>query len=253
MKDTRAPGARRNSEANGAGGLETASVCEDLVEITCRVSSRGEPWLSELATQLGVRVRIRACRPAGPGKVLRLVTLTAPAARIPKVERFVRSNAVADRLLLGRYGRDQILVYLVSDIPPLCRQILGMGAVCTSCGSDEDPNPGADRELSFVVAKSEALQRTLYDWAKSLPGSPQVLRIAPPRGTPSITLRQQLAVEVALKQGYYAEHRRVGLREISPALGVSPSTAGELLRSGVAKILQRETHELPLIKSRLRT
>ncbi len=253
MKETLAPGTRRSSEAKEAGGRGAASVCEELLEVTCKVPSRVEPWISELAGQLGVRVRIRDCRPAGPGKVLRLVTLTAPAARIPEVETFVRSNAVADRLALSRYGRDQILVYLLSDIPPLCRQILGMGAVCTNCASDEDPNPGADRVLSFVVAKSETVQRTLYDWAKRLPGSPQILRIAPPRGTPSITLRQQLAVELALKQGYYADHHRVGLREISPALGVSPSTAGELLRSGVAKILQRETQELPLIKSRLRT
>lgn len=109
--------------------------------------------------------------------------------------------------------------------------------------------PGGIAKLT-VVGESDALQAAIaavpevvditverigdFDWRQSL-------------FDPSVTDRQQEAIEVAVREGYYEVPREAGIERVADALGCSTSTAAEHLRKAERNLMTEfvglATHE----------
>lgn len=156
---------------------------------------------------------------------------------LPAVERFLRHRAELRQLSIARADPARILVRTVEPAPPFCALLNESGAFCATCrfltGSE-----GGGRPWTVVVPRGSAgapLVKAAKSYSELGKGvAVPVRRFRPSRGT---TDRQARALEVAHRLGYYRFPRRGRLADVARTLGISRSTASELLRRAEAKVV----------------
>ncbi len=193
-----------------------------------------------MQSRWSARIRLRSCRVFGsaPARLMQVAEVVALPSALPAIERYLRARAEFRQLNLLRLSSSELLIRTVEPAPALCLASHRAGAFCTHCrflngaGSRDDepwtvvvPRGSEARPILDVVRRT-AGPRTEQDW--------QVRRFRPSSG---LTARQADALDIARRLGYYRFPRRGRLGDVGRALGVSRSTAAELLRRAEAKVV----------------
>ena len=205
-----------------------------------RLPDPGDPhWSRELVSRWGARIRLRSCRAmARDGKQLFQVSeISVRPEAMPSVERFMRHRRELLQLSMVRAGPTKLFARTVERASPLCARLIGEGAFCTSCRFLAGTSPGTP-PWTVVLPKGPAARGILRSF-----GPPdgtagrEVVPLRPFRPSKGMTERQSRALGTAQGLGYYAFPRKGRLSDVSRSLGVSRSTAAELLRRAEAKVV----------------
>lgn len=169
--------------------------------------------------------------------LLQVSEISVRPEAMPSVERFLRHRAELRQLSMARAGPTKLFVRTVERANPLCSLLIGEGAFCTSCRFLAGRAPGAP-PWTVVLPKGPAARPLLRSFGtRGRAARGEVVPERPFRPSKGMTERQSRALETAQGLGYYSFPRKGRLSDVSRALGVSRSTAAELLRRAEAKVV----------------
>ena len=208
-----------------------------LIEIRFKGTSVAR-WIQELNSRWNASVRLHVCRPLGTGKhrILRLFEVDAPPEEMGAVWEYLLRQVGAENAAVTRIAPNRLMVWTSAPIPRLCAAVFEADAVCTACPY-LPPTSRSDPE-SWGILLPHASNAQLPLDAMTRPGRPPpaVLRIGRYEADETLTPRQERALDEALRLGYFSHPRRAELKDVARALGVSRSTAMEILRRAMMKL-----------------
>ena len=138
----------------------------------------------------------------------------------------------------ARVSARRLLVREVLAPPAECRPVLRAGAFCLNCPELNDPERSGRWEvLTAEDGDTEGLLRTLGA-SKAQGAIPSV--VGRPRSRHELSARQSTALRIAYHLGFFDHPRRSDLASVAGALGISRSSALELLRRGMSKLAAQE-------------
>ncbi len=197
-------------------------------------------WVRRLARSEGLTVRMRACQPILPGgrRSVHLLELSGPPGVVDRaLAELPGDPEVVQVTGAPRAPADIAVVRVEATTNARCRILFSAGLLCRSCRFLEAP--GA-RPVPWEVVgpRPTATRAERQAREKALMRDGAMLRsLRPWAARPGLTPRQRAALEVARRLGYFEVPRRTGLAGVARALGVSRSSAAELLHRGVTRIL----------------
>ena len=203
---------------------------------------RGAPaddWVHGLSAKHDARVRLRMCRPVGgtPPRLLRLLEVTAPLEREPTIRRALRSPPGGVETAVTAVTPRRLLFRVVGPSTAMCNAVFESGGICTTCPYATAFGP---RDTwNVLVSDPPAAQALVHAYASTVGGEATIAGVSACRFPGALTPRQELAIETAHALGFFHQPRRSNLGAVARALGVSRSTANELLRRGLAKVVAR--------------
>jgi HTH DNA binding domain len=211
-----------------------------LIEIRVR-GPRVAGWLNALRSELGAEVRLITCRPMGrrPPRLLRVFRVTAPPDRIEPIVRELERRRPKEEVGVSRLGADQLLVRQVSPLPALCASVFEVGALCSSCPMFSASDAADDGSVDWDVVVPRASDAWFLLRAFARPGEPlpRLVRSGRFRTGRGLTPRQDHALGLAFRLGYFEYPRRASLGDVARALGVSRATAMEIVRRATGRVL----------------
>lgn len=210
------------------------------------VAGSARHWIRDLTERWSLRVRFDVCRPMGPdlSRLLQVVELTGDPGDLGAAERYLRHHSGIEALTVMVLSPSRRFIRAVTPMPDSCRTVIEGGAVCAGC--QFVPAKGADGQdrWTLVVPRTPESLRAIARLRSGpeKPGS-HILRMRQFVPDQTLTPRQATALETAYRLGFYAFPRRTNLKEISRILGVTRSTAAELLRRAESKMFASQFGE----------
>ena len=216
---------------------------ETLVTLDLK-APRVSHWLQELGTRWRAEVEVRVCRPSGNGRgtLLQLLEITASAGSMPDIVRFLREHAGTRRVSVSTLAPPRLLVRLTQRLPALCRSVFEMGAICATCPflppdpSRSDTSPGEETSWSLLVPGDPPVANVLQSLERAGAALPPLVRVGRYHARDVLTPRQEHALSLAVRLGYYEVPRRARLADVAHGLGVSRAAAMEILRRATRKL-----------------
>ncbi len=117
-----------------------------------------------------------------------------------------------------------------------CSAIMSSEAFCRTCLFHSKAKPDGTVEWTLAFSGREALNE-LLDHLKAEQVDVKIMRLSSVADVQSLTEHQKNLVETALEEGFFDYPRRITLRELAKKMGVSASSASEVLRRAERKIL----------------
>jgi len=196
-------------------------------------------WMEEARRRWPLRVRLRACQPAGPRgrKLLQLVEVSARPTDATDFVRFLHERPEIEELAVITSAPGHSLVRVVTPMPAACGHVVGEGAVCSNCRFLIDRTISPAPDWTVVVPSGPRLRRFLEETIGLADLSGRAVGVRPYRPGRDLTPRQLAALATAHRMGYYGFPRGARLGEVARALGISRSATAELLRIGEAKLV----------------
>ncbi len=214
---------------------------EALVELKLE-GPRVPHWLNDLGTRYGAVVKLHVCRSTEdrPRKLVRLLEITAAPDRLDEISTFLVSKAGRGNVAQTRVAAHRLIARLRTPLPAICQSVFDLGAICTSCPflAEGDPEE-TESSWGLLVPRAADARPMIRDLKGSGGNPPRLIRVGKYRGPPDLTPRQELAVHLAHRMGYFETPRRADLDQLARALGVSRPTAMEILRRGLQKLAER--------------
>ncbi len=210
-------------------------------------------WLQDLGSRWHAEVKLHVCRPSGDGSgtLLQLLEIIARAETMPEIVRFLRERAGPGHVSVSTLAPYRLLVRLTQRLPPLCRCAFEMGAICTTCPflpSNPSPEyPSVEEEFSWSLLVRDGSRVPTLIKSLERPGAalPHLVRVGRYRAMEALTPRQELALSVAVRLGYYDVPRRARLEEVARGLGISRAAAMEVLRRATRKLAMQRQQPFP--------
>lgn len=205
-------------------------------------------WVRRLARSEGLTVRMRACQPILPGgrRSVHLLELSGPPDDVDRALAELPADPEVVRVTEAPRGpSDPAVVRVEAATNARCRILFTAGLLCRSCRFLEAPE---SRPASWEVVgpRPTANRAERRAREKALMRDGAVLQSLRPWTTrPGLTPRQRTALEVARRLGYFGVPRRADLAAVAKELGVSRSSAAELLHRGVSRILAEAFDSAP--------
>lgn len=228
-----------------AGGARQAmrsrSVQDPLIEVRLR-SDRLEDELSALFADPRAGVRLVACRSSPHRSGRRLVRWLEFETESPVGRERLREltrRAAPDGLSVANAASPRTLVRLSSPLPGVCAAVFAAGAVCTSCPLLAPERSDRATSVRLIVPRNGDAQRLRRELSRRLEGHFTIERTGELRSSDRMTARQEQAFRTALELGYFSYPRRTNLGALARRLGVSRSTALELLRRSIQELGRR--------------
>lgn len=232
----------RRSIRSGALGSAPdvgGSLPGSLIEVRLRSDRMDDDFTNLLADP---DVRLVACRPSPRRSERRLVRWLELETASPTGRERLRALALragARNLAVSAPASHRALVRLSSPLPAVCSAVFAAGAICATC-----PLLGPDRServssVRLVVPRNGEARRLRQELAHTLDGDLTIERTGERHPPARMTRRQEEAFRTALELGYFAYPRRADLGTLARRLGVSRSTALELLRHAVEDVGRR--------------
>jgi len=207
-------------------------------------------WVTETLSSLGASFRLLACRPTDRGRhrLLRLFELRTGPEGIGSVVRRLRSQLASRDLAISTLGSDRALLRVSVPMPPTCAAAFDLGDFCVTCpfSAKEDATKGGTWKV--LVPQIVDARRLLSASARPAGPRPRLARAGAYRRAWGLTERQERALRTAFRIGYFEYPRRASLATLASRLGVSRSTALELLRKGTTKLAAQRFFEEPALE-----
>ena len=138
---------------------------------------------------------------------------------------------------MTRLGPQRLLVWQTQPMPGLCRTVFEAGGVCTCCPYLPRPPDDDGRDWAVLLSRRPGEPVALAPRTGLGGEAPTIVRVGQYRGSQPLTSRQERAIAVAFEMGYFSYPRRADLAEVARALSISRSTAMEILRRGLMKLV----------------
>ena len=214
-----------------------ASLSHRMVEVA--VTDPDDPhWMRDVRDGWGARLELRGCRVYGPGDryLSQLVEVQAPERQLAEIVQHLGAREELLRVDTVPAGSLRLLVRTVQRTPFWCRALQPTGAICTGCRYLAEPD---GRRWTVVCQRGEELRSVIDAIRDSASRTTGTLHWSVRRYTPSpsLTPRESAAIAAARDLGYYHYPRHGRLGDVARSIGVSRSTAAELLRRAEAKLL----------------
>lgn len=202
-----------------------------------------QTWLSEITAHNPTTIRILDCKPAEiKDGVRQLVEVSADQDQLDKIVRDVKASPLVKEAYVVQTKRGRMLGSLLTE-SAFCGTVMHTEAFCRSCLFHSKANPDGTVEWTLAFNKREALTE-LLDRMKQEHVDVKILKLSSVADVENLTSHQRTLVETALEEGFFDYPRRITLRQLSKKMGISASTASEVLRRAERKILASyQTHE----------
>jgi predicted DNA binding protein len=202
-----------------------------------------QTWLSEITSKHPTTIRILDCKPSETKDGVRqLVEVSADQDQLDKIVNEVKASPLVKEAYVVQTKRGRMLGSLLTE-SAFCGTIMRTEAFCRSCFFHSKANPDGTVEWTLAFNKREALTE-LLDRMKNEQVDVKILKLSSVADVENLTSHQRSLVETALEEGFFDYPRRITLRELSKKMGISASTASEVLRRAERKILSSyQTHE----------
>ncbi len=200
-------------------------------------------WLSEITAHHPTTIRILDCKPSETKNGIRqLVEVSADQGELDKIVDEVKASPLVKEAYVVQTKRGRLLGSLLTE-SALCGTVMHTEAFCRSCLFHSKPNPDGTAEWTLAFNKRESLTE-LLDQMKQEHIDVKIMKLSSVADVENLTSHQRTLVETALEEGFFDYPRRISLRELSKKMGISASTASEVLRRAERKILASyQTHE----------
>lgn len=116
----------------------------------------------------------------------------------------------------------------------VCNMIISKGAFLVTAW-----NSGDDRIIYAFIAPNAETAQEIISTLESLGFKLRILGMERyRRRSPILTEKQEAALWLALEAGFFEYPKKIGIRELSERLKVSPSTLSEIMRRGIRRLLE---------------
>jgi predicted DNA binding protein len=202
-----------------------------------------QTWLSEVTSKHPTTIRILDCKPSETKDGIRqLVEINADQDQLDKIVDEVKASPLVKEAYVVQTKRGRMLGSLLTE-SAFCSTVMRTEAFCRSCLFHTKANPDGTAEWTLAFNKRESLTE-LIDHMKNEQVDVKILKLSSVADIENLTSHQRNLVETALEEGFFDYPRRITLRELSKKMGISASTASEVLRRAERKILASyQTHE----------
>jgi hypothetical protein len=183
--------------------------------------------------------RLVTCRPWGrsPPRLLRWFEVDAPEVELEPMIADLADRVGAANLSVARVSPRRVLLRLIGPIPALCAATFSAGGLCTSCRLHASHAEDEVAPLRILVPRRANARRLLFP-----PDAPPGARVrlvsaGPYHGRGGLTPRQDEALRVAHRLGFFRYPRGADLGAVAKALGIGRSSTLELLRSATGRLV----------------
>lgn len=207
-------------------------------------------WVTETLGSLGASFRLLACRPTDRGRhrLLRLFEVrTGPDGLGPLLRR-LRSRLASRDLAASSLGPDRALVRVSAPMPTGCAAAFELGDFCITCPFSGKEETAKAAEWKVLVPQIVDARRLLSASARAVGPRPTLVRAGAYRRAWGLTGRQERVLRVAFQIGYFDYPRKASLATLASRLGVTRSTALELLRKGTTKLAAQRFYGEPTLE-----
>jgi predicted DNA binding protein len=202
-----------------------------------------QTWLSEITAHHPTTIRILDCKPSETKDGVRqLVEVSADQDKLDKIVNDMKASPLVKEAYVVQTKRGRMLGSLLTE-SALCGTIMHTEAFCRSCLFHSKSNPDGTVEWTLAFNRREALNE-LLDRMKQEHIDVKILKLSSVADVENLTSHQRSLVQTALEEGFFDYPRRITLRQLSKKMGISASTASEVLRRAERKILASyQTHD----------
>lgn len=202
-----------------------------------------QTWVSEITAKHPTTIRILDCKPSETKDGVRqLVEVSSDPSLLNRIVDDVKASPLVKEAYVVQTKRGRMLGSLLTQ-SAFCSTIMKSEAFCRTCFFHSKTNPDGTVEWTLAFNKREALTE-LLDRLKEEQVDVKILKLSSVADVENLTLHQRSLVETALEEGFFDYPRRITLRELAKKMGVSASTASEVLRRAEKKILASyRTHD----------
>ena len=195
-----------------------------------------QTWLSEITSKHPSTIRILDCKPSeAKDGVRQLVEVSADQSELDKIVDDVKASPLVKEAYLVQTKRERMLGSLLTE-SAICGTVMRTEAFCRSCLFHSKANPDGTVEWTLAFNKREALTE-LLDQMKKEQVEVKILKLSSVADVENLTSHQKSLVETALEEGFFDYPRGITLRDLAKKMGVSASTASEVLRRAERKII----------------
>ena len=243
----------RRENATPSDDLSTAGLLDVGLQVPWT-----HHWLQDLSTRWGANLHTLLCRPVSSpvNSTLRLIEVCGTQGSMPAISGFLKEESGSHNLSVAWTGPLRLLVWLLEPTPVPCAASFATESVCLDCpflqGSPASARGSAMVEWRLLFRESSQISSLIKELEAHGVRPVSMTHVKRFRAPNCLTERQELALGIAHQLGYYDQPRRAHLKDIARLLGVSPPTAMEILRRGMAKILALH-EEGPSARENMRT
>jgi len=187
------------------------------------------------------RGRLITCRPWGrsPQRLLRWVEVETTDDGLDRLLSDLADRCGPRNTLVARVSAHRALVRTIGPMPPVCEAAFASGGLCTNCRlhggrPSEGPTP-----VTVLLPRSRQPSRAPLAMPGRRRERVQLTGAAPYRGRRGLTPRQDEALRVAHRLGFFDYPRKANLAHVARVLGVGRSTTLELLRHATRNLIDR--------------
>jgi len=195
-----------------------------------------QTWVSEVTAKHPSKIRILDCKPSETKDGIRqLVEVTSDPEQLLQIVNEVRTSPLVKEAYVVETKRGTVHGSLLTK-SAFCSAIMSSEAFCRTCLFHSKAKPDGTVEWTLAFSGREALNE-LLDHLKAEQVDVKIMRLSSVADVQSLTEHQKNLVETALEEGFFDYPRRITLRELAKKMGVSASSASEVLRRAERKIL----------------
>jgi predicted DNA binding protein len=195
-----------------------------------------ETWVSEITSKHPSKIRILDCKPSETKDGVRqLVEVTSDPSHLLQIVNEVKASPLVKEAYVVETKRGTVHGSLLTK-SAFCSTIMSSEAFCRTCLFHSKAKPDGTVEWTLAFTGREPLNE-LLDHLKNDQIDVKILRLSSVSDVESLTEHQKSLVETALEEGFFDYPRRITLRELAKKMGVSASSASEVLRRAERKIL----------------
>ena len=189
-------------------------------------------WITSLAPRHGLEIRVIDRKPIGGNRMKDLFETQVSPESIPRLLADIRASPGVRRVEVVGTERGRLVGITYATNCAGCAALARSdcfiaGATCRR---------GATFEWNLIFRNRVALRR-LISRLERTGSAVKLLRLAPVKDAIPLTARQEEILAAALELGYFDYPKRIRLGELAKQMGVSKSTASEVLRKAQTKVV----------------
>jgi hypothetical protein len=195
-------------------------------------------WLRRVDPKGNASIRILLCRPArdDPKRVLRIVQVGPEPGETGFIASRVLEAFKTFGLLAARSVDGFFLAWLEGPAPVLCSRVFRLGGLCLTCTNVSSVRSIGPGRRGVVLPDARSVRSLIGSASQDSTRRSDILRISRFSVTSLLTARQDEALEVAARAGFFSTPRRGHLNEVAVQLGVSRAATMSLLRRSVERL-----------------
>jgi predicted DNA binding protein len=195
-----------------------------------------QTWVSEITSKHPSKIRILDCKPSETKDGIRqLVEVTSDPDQLLQIVNEIKTSPLVKEAYLVQTRRGKVIGSLLTK-SAFCSTTMSSEAFCRTCLFHSKAKADGTVEWTLAFTGREALNE-LLDHLKREQVDVKIMRLSSVADVENLTQHQKNLVETALEEGFFDYPRRITLRELAKKIGVSASSASEVLRRAERKIL----------------